>query len=812
MMEYFPAQAQRTKAVITKCLHDADAVILIAGASYGSRADKTRSYVEWELDQAREFGMPVVVLILAPESRARVRNVDANDRQKQEEFIARLEASETIVKYFNAKSFDREFGSALAALPASLRWDAGYIRMLDLHKALAKVDFVRVISGLALVRQSCLQLTTRKTVTMAHPTDARQSMHQTLDILYDEMTDNPVTIEVVSNLVMWFLDRIHGLPTASGFAPQSMEELRLLLEVLFGDTLRTLKATSIHSGRREFVSYQGYWNHPDLGTFFRDKNRQFLTRPTTGHEIQRIYACDGLAESVAEPWFAETVLQQVGEGALVKVVEINGQKLSSYEDFGIYEHEHGPDDRAGYLLLAPVDQNNAGDDLRTIVTPERNTVQAYTRKFDRMWRERDEALTIDHSPFLDEAYSQPLGLYGVDTINSLFEECIILRNMRRLDTGDALLPDDAGFVRKYELNYAEALAKHVRTSWPDTRNILYVGDTYRNDGGAIRNLQNLRLDVSGFICEPRLGLRRLWFNSTLYSNSWTDLIAFAARNFRHVNQNTLAIFDIDQTLWAPKGVHDRPLALTRTEAMARLVEGYVHDAAGEVAERARERIPCLYEEISGVKYHKGLTMDNEDYKAAICVFLSLNLLWDPYEERGDRQRGIEFFNRLGRLPTAEFVSYVRDNYLLPLIASAQGSGLGSMTQLITQAMAAGTTDQYSNYGETHGISVPRVNEDVLSVFRAMTGPSTIKYEAFRLQEFQEAHRRASGDLPLDEAIVINKSAWDLARWLRDRGVKLLGLSDRPDEATALGELSLLNAEMRVYGRPIAHYLEQIASG
>ncbi|MDQ6947094.1 MAG: DUF4062 domain-containing protein, partial [Actinomycetota bacterium] len=799
MMEYFPAQARPPQQVIVQFLNDADAMILIAGASYGSMAKEARGYVEWELDQALVLGLPVVVLVLEEKARRQVRDVDPSDRLQQEAFITRLRSEGRIAKSFSAKSFGEELGSALAELPRHLDEDAGYVKAFDYRATLGTIRFLRMISSLALVRQGCLQMTTRKALPVERGADTRKSVQQVLEILHDEMSDHPVTIDLVSSLIGWFLERLHGLPSAAGFAPQSMEELRLVLDVLFGEGLVTLKATSIHSNRRELASYKGYWHDEGLGTFFQEKNKRFLSPSEGGHEIRRVYACDLLSDSVAESWFAKTVVEQVHNGALVKVVEINERKLSSYEDFGIYEHNTTPDTGAGYLLLAPADQNKSGDELRTLVTPEEKTVDKYRRKFDKMWEERDETLRIDTTPDLDEASDQPLGVHGVGSINELFDNCIILRKMTRLDTHEALLPEDAGFVRKYEPQYAKALADHIQASWPGTRHIVYVGDTYANDGAAIRNLQRLKLPVSGFICEPQLGLRRLWFNSTLYSDSWTDLVGFASNVKDHIGQHTLAIFDIDQTLWAPKGVHEKPLSRTRTQAMCSLVDSYVHDSDSDVAKRARERVLRLYDEISRVQYHKTLTMDNEDYKAAICVFLSLNLIWDAQEERGDPARGIEFFNRLAKLSTEDFVSYTRDNYLAPMINTGSGGGLGNITQLITQSMAAGTTDQYSNYGERHGISVPRVNEDVLAVFRAMTGPSTIKFEAFRLREFEEAHRRATSGLPLEDSIVLSKPTWDFACWLKDHGVNLLALSDRPDEATALGEQSLLDAEMTLYG-------------
>lgn len=815
MMEHFPAQDRPQQEVITRFLADADAVILIAGPSHGTLTDETRSYVEWELGEAEQRDLPVIALVLEKQLRSSARNIKAVERQRQEAFIERLRKSARIVKSFTEKSFATELGAALKQLPSQLKPHAGYVKAREYQESFAKVRLVRAIANLILLRESCLEMTQGYGNEMEQRTDTRGSVQRILEMLNDETWADDVTIEFLSRMVTSLLNRLHGLSSEKGFAPESTEELRLLLDVLFGSGLRTLKATSIHSSHPDLVAYRGYWEDPDLGPFFQNKNQDFLNRQDRGRELRRIYVCDSIADSVAEAWFGRTVVDQVQMGAQVKVLELDEQKhgpASSYEDFGIYEHGVAADRAFSYLLLAPLDKNRTGDDLHTVLIPDQKTVATYAERFDSMWERQTETLTMETSTTLDEARRQRQKIHGEARINDLFDGRVILRSMRRLDTGTALLSEDSGFVRKYERQYAQALASHISSSWPRVRQVLYIGDTYRNDGTLIRNLQSLGLQVSGFICEPQLQLRRLWFNSILYSDEWSDLIAFGREAVSSVGQEVLAIFDIDQTLWAPKGVHEGPLSHTRTRAMTRLVDGYMHGPEeNEVARRAKERIPGLYEEISKVKYHDSLTMDNEDYKAAICVFLALNIVAAPQELRGPVQRGVAFFTRVGDLSAADFASYIMDDYLPPIVSMEGSSGLANFNRFITQTLATVISDQYSNYGETNGISVPRVNDDVLAIIRAMSGPSTIKYEAFRVQEFEEAYQSATVDLPLKDSIVISKPAWDLAGWLKEKGAHLLALSDRPDEATALGEQSLLDTSMKVYGRAIEEHLFSLPS-
>src|SRR5262245_21861242 len=65
-MEYFPDEFKKTLEVIEEYLRNCDAVVLIAGASYGSPANHEKSYVEWEFEQAQKIGLLVVSLILSP--------------------------------------------------------------------------------------------------------------------------------------------------------------------------------------------------------------------------------------------------------------------------------------------------------------------------------------------------------------------------------------------------------------------------------------------------------------------------------------------------------------------------------------------------------------------------------------------------------------------------------------------------------------------------------------------------------------------------------------------------------------------------
>jgi hypothetical protein len=815
MMEYFSAESKSTIDVIENHLRHCDAVILIAGARYGSSPpDNEKSYVEWEFEQAHDKGLPIVRLVMSPKARRCFPNIDEKERGRQEQFIKRLKG--THIKHFDESNFVREVMKAVDQLIKDLNKQqrAGFIkaaeheRSLDaksyeLYKSNTHGKCLRMLSSFVLLRQGSLDLVRKKEGAMKNGSDEREVRDKLLNLLHHDVLGQPVTAEIAANLMSLFIERLHGFSGPSGFTPDSMKELEVVLDQLFGDTLYLLEATSIHSTHKELASYKGYWEDSVLGPFFKKKNKEFLSRPGD-HNIKRVYVCDSLADVLAEEWFNDTVIQHIRDGALVKIIQVNEKDVSSYEDFGLYEHNTG--DAETYLLLAPKERNIQENELRTAVTADADKIGEYKKKFERMWGYSDQPLEIVQSAQLEEADRQPLTVHGEGAINELFEQRIILRKMQRLDNKESLLPEHSRPVRKYQQEYAKAVSGHINKRFPGVKHLFYVGDTYKNDGAAIRNLQALGWDVSGFICEPKLKIERLWFNSIFYTDRWNDLVGFAAKVREKVGPQSLALFDIDQTLWAPKGVHDSPLTRARTQAIEKLVDEYT-DSDSETAKRAKARIELLYREISEVKYLNSLTLDNEDYKAAICVFLALNAIWNQQElESGDTDQGAAFFRRYHQLSPEQFLKYVKTEYLPRFLDTSQGGEM-NMANFILRTLGVVKTNQFSRYGETNKIQVQSVQDDVERILREIMGTNPVKYQAFRIKELQESLSRTRGDGTFDDKLVLNKSAWDLASWLKQSGAQLLALSDRPDEATFIpdGE-SLLDAKMIIYGKSIIEIL------
>jgi Domain of unknown function (DUF4062) len=813
-MEYFPAESRNTADVLHRYLDDTDAVILIAGAQYGSLLGAT-SYVEWEFNEATGRGIPVVCLIMADDERAMSAVTSSEDRKRQEQFIRRLKQHSKIAE-FTRSNFDAVLAGALRLLPGQLDRSAGMVRVSaynDLKMSMAShvqelqryKKFLRFLTGTALVQSNILHTAEVDKDTMVADTQ-RVMLDRLLNLIYSDLANRPVTTDMIESLIGRLIDRLQSFTTPAGFVPDSFGELEACIQELFGRSLTTLKATSIHSNDEALYAYRGYWHDDELGPYFKSKNDELLGKEQK--RLLRIFACDSIAESVAESWFTDTVVGQVSQGAVVKVVEIDKRKVAEYEDFGLYEHNMDGTEAGTYLLMAPR-LRNLHQRLSTAITANADAVSRYSEKFNEMWEQSVEPLEIIREGEMIEAANIERGSHGTAKISDLFGRRVILRKMERLDTKERLLASNAGVARKYQIGYAQALSRHLKRRFPDVRNVIYVGDTHKNDGTAIRNLQKLGWDASGFICEPKLGIGQLWFNNVLYTDRWTDLVAFAEKVKSRVGRSTIGIFDIDQTLWAPKGIHEGPLTSSRTRAMLRLIDGYIGAPDAEVGRRARQRIAALYEEISEVKYLP-LTLDNEDFKAVVCVFLSLNLMFDQHRLEGGREEGAAFFEEIGRMDTDEYVDKIKKEYL-PTFLRPDRDGEANITHLIMETLSTAQTYQYSLYGETNGILVPKVVEHLREVFRETVGVSSVQYRMFRSAELEEALGRIGSGNSFDDQLVLSKPAWDFASWLGGHGAALLALSDRPDESTVSpsGE-SLLDAEMTIYGSDIAAYLARIA--
>lgn len=350
--------------------------------------------------------------------------------------------------------------------------------------------------------------------------------------------------------------------------------------------------------------------------------------------------------------------------------------------------------------------------------------------------------------------------------------------------------------RKHEQEYALALGRHILDRFPDMDQIVYFGDTHLNDASLIRNLQRQGMKATGFICEPELHIKNLWFNGIYYSDAWTDVLGYLEQvGGSTLGRKTLCLCDMDQTVWAPKGVLEAPLSAARTAAMHMLIDKYVEEGREEFRLRTRQMVSGIYRIIKGIAFTV-LTEDNEDYKAAISICLALNL----YKARNKR------FSLLGddKLATEELEWTVSEVILKPYMLD------NGLAEFIGDVYAELDAPEVEQYAREKGIRLSEVRVDIRSVFRNIRNRLPTPYAAFRRYEFEQTMLRARrSGIAADEGIVINKTIWDVLAWLLERNVRLFGISDRPDEATYSGRESLLDCPMCVYGRAVAGELSRM---
>jgi len=372
------------------------------------------------------------------------------------------------------------------------------------------------------------------------------------------------------------------------------------------------------------------------------------------------------------------------------------------------------------------------------------------------------------------------------TIHDILGDLVVYRNLEPAD-GRLRRPQLAGgpIPRKTEPAYAQAIlhllgqAQALRSNQRLER-LIYIGDTAMNDGQAIRNLgralgpaKGQHLPVYGFIGHERLkGRKRIKVeNGIMLANRWAalaDFIHFLQKEGFALDEATAALIDLDKTAFGARGRNSQVIDAARVEAVRRTVE----EVLG--ADFNEKEFRVIYDELNQPRYHP-FTADNQDYLAYICLMVS---------------SGVYDFTQL--------------------LADLEAQRLTSFAQFIetcaTRSIAA---------------ELAPVHHEVYSNFQR--GDPT-PFKSFRYREYEETVRRmdylpddAGEERVLSEEIVITREVADTCRFLRERGVLLFGLTDKPDESSIprpelaeKGYLPLHRVTMKVVGRSIYHELARPA--
>lgn len=351
--------------------------------------------------------------------------------------------------------------------------------------------------------------------------------------------------------------------------------------------------------------------------------------------------------------------------------------------------------------------------------------------------------------------------FGRATLADFFGDMVIYRNLEPLEkklpglksAGYRMGLTNDAIPRKFEPGYAKAAlwfaeeAQRLRRASATLREMLLIGDTLLNDGQAYRNLVKL----SGWQGACFIGADRLEQapsieideQDRLYNaNRWFALgdwiQGLPAQGFK-LDQRTVLIVDIDKTILGAKGRNDAVIDKARLEGIYHTMDAVL----GEDFDRAA--FEKQYTFLNRARYH-GLTADNQDYLAYICLVLNTGLI--AFEEllREIESDSLKDFE--------QFIRWV-DSRLMS---------------------RSGITEAFRQVHEAVRASLHIGDPTPFKQFRREEFVSTVSHMGNIADD-------ATVDKILVEEITLTEEVCELAEHLKERGCLLLCFSDKPYEAS-----------------------------
>ncbi len=350
-------------------------------------------------------------------------------------------------------------------------------------------------------------------------------------------------------------------------------------------------------------------------------------------------------------------------------------------------------------------------------------------------------------------------IYGRARVQDFIGSFIVYRNLIPIDERLPGLPElrkelsiPLGVTpRKSSTEYADVIARivrhaqNVRGETGEIEHLLYIGDTRVNDGTAFANLLSSG-DWTGaaFIAseteEPEQtrvegcnGIR------ILVTNRWKALDnydGFCRDNGLRIDERTAVVIDLDKTTLGARGRNDCVIDRVRLQAMRQTIAELLEDRFDE------KSFQIAYTRLNHPRYHP-FTTDNQDYLAYICLSLQSGVVTSRFLFEALNTGEIQHF--------AQFLALVdeRQSKLPPVLRDVHRS--------VKEALSKGNPTPFVDF---------RINEYLLTV------------ESMGYLPDETPVRKL-----LEEEIVITNEVMQTALRYRDRGALLLGLSDKPDEAS-----------------------------
>jgi hypothetical protein len=350
--------------------------------------------------------------------------------------------------------------------------------------------------------------------------------------------------------------------------------------------------------------------------------------------------------------------------------------------------------------------------------------------------------------------------YGTSSLQEYLGDRVVYRNLTPLDRRlpsrtdlDGQLGLGGRLPRKAEPDYGRVVAEMLREAralaLPGSQIVwlLFIGDTQGNDGTAFRNICAAGawpgwcfIGRDALSADPAYSIE----NSVYSANRWSALPAFLSYVQAQgcaLDERTAVVVDIDKTAIGARGRNDRVIDEARVEGVQRTVADLLGDGFDQTVFRT------AYGELSQPHYH-GLTADNQDYLAYICLVVGAGLF-----------------------------------RLEDVVGAVESGALHSFESF------AG--DVQHRRGELLRSGLAPVHDEVWARVRA--GDPT-PFKAFRYNEYLTTAARfgalpgASVEAYLQQQIAITQEVREAALTLQERGALLFGLSDKPDEASLPNEI------------------------
>jgi hypothetical protein len=352
-----------------------------------------------------------------------------------------------------------------------------------------------------------------------------------------------------------------------------------------------------------------------------------------------------------------------------------------------------------------------------------------------------------------------LKCYQRTTVSEFLGDSIVYRGLEPADrrlSGLAALQSPLGLQpgrvpRKSEADYARVVvsilqqAHKLQAPRLALQRLIFVGDTRLSDGTAFTNI----CQVAGWPGIAFIGSENSQPASfellpqpegSLYlSNRWAGLFEFdlfcAGHGFP-VDESTVVVVDLDKTTLGARGRNAQVIDAARVQAVRETVAALMGSNFNEPAFRQ------AYEILVQVEFHP-FTLDNQDYLAYICLILA--------------------------------------------------SGLYDLESVLTQ-VRSGELKSFHEFIQRVDAQSGRLDPHLAEIHRQIYANVLLNdptpFKAFRRNEYRVTIGRM-GFLPdntpverlLQEEILITQEVRQVCLEWKGRGGLLLGLSDKPDEAS-----------------------------